>query len=320
MKRWLQWLGMALAMAGTAAFVHYVLSSLSIEDLRAHLSAGTVTAGVLAILLYSLTVPVSAFAWQRLLANFGCRQPFAQLNAILLTTQAGKYLPGNVGQHLGRAGLALARGIPASILAVSIIYEVLLLLVTGLLVGFVFGVISAPGLMRLLHDQGTALMIAVGTAVVGFIAIPLLGKALFWLVARVARTRGVDTAPLRLSGWKAPVFLIMIYALAYLLTGGATSLLAAGLFPNAELDFPLLTAAFALAWVVGFVTPGAPAGIGVREALLLLMLNGTMAAADTSLLILALRVVTTLGDMLCLAVGVAQMASLRRGSSHADRT
>ena len=73
MKRWLQWLGMALAMAGTAAFVHYVLSSLSIEDLRAHLSAGTVTAGVLAILLYSLTVPVSAFAWQRLLANFGCR-------------------------------------------------------------------------------------------------------------------------------------------------------------------------------------------------------------------------------------------------------
>lgn len=314
MKGWLRRLGIALAVTGTLLFVGHVLSSLDIDDLHAHLSARAVAAGLIATLLYSLTAPVSAFAWQRLLANLGCKKPFARLNAILLTTQVGKYLPGNVGQHLGRIGLALAEGIPAAILTASIVYEVLLLILTGVLVGVICGAFSEPGLSRLLHDHAWALATAVGIAVAGLAAVPLLGKALSWAAARVARTRGIVAAAPRLSGWKSPAFSILIYALAYLLIGAATSVLAHGLFPDAALDFMLLTAAFALAWVVGFITPGAPAGIGVREALLLLMLGGTMAAADTSLLILALRVVTTLGDMLCLAAGTAQMAWLRRSS------
>lgn len=146
MKRWIRWLGMALAVAGTVVFVGHVLSSLHLDDLRAHLSTRAAMAAVFAILLYSLTVPISAFAWQRLLASLSCRQPFARLNAILLTTQAGKYLPGNVGQHLGRVGLALAQGIPAPVLIVSIVYETSLLMLAGVLVGIACGALSGPGL------------------------------------------------------------------------------------------------------------------------------------------------------------------------------
>jgi glycosyltransferase 2 family protein len=312
MKRWARWVGMALAIAGSIAFVAYVLSSLQIEDLRAHLSARTVLAVVLATLLYSLTVPISAFAWQRLLASLGHRQPFVRLNAILLTTQAGKYLPGNVGQHLGRIGLALAQGIPAPVLVASMAYEVLLLMLAGVLVGLACGALSEPGLALLLQGRGAGLVTAIALAVAGLAAIPLLGRCLPWLVAKIARSRDLTVEPLRTLGWKTPSLSIAIYALAYLVIGAATSLLAIGLFPGASLDFALLTAAFAIAWVVGFVTPGAPAGIGVREALLLLMLGGSMGAVETSLLILALRIVTTLGDMLCFAAGLAQMAWLRR--------
>ncbi|MBC7988370.1 MAG: flippase-like domain-containing protein [Luteimonas sp.] len=312
MKRWVRWIGMALAIAGSIAFVGYVLSSLNIEDLRAHLSVRTVMAIILAMLLYSLTVPISAYAWQRLLASLGHRQPFVPLNAILLTTQAGKYLPGNVGQHLGRIGLALAQGIPAPVLVASMAYEVLLLMLAGVLVGLACSALSEPGLALLLQGRGAALATAIAVAVAGLGAIPLLGRYLPRLVARIARARDFAAEPLRAPGWTTPPLLIAIYTLAYLVIGAATSLLAVGLFPEARLDFALLTAAFAIAWVVGFVTPGAPAGIGVREALLMLMLGGSMGAAETSLLILALRIVTTLGDMLCFAAGLAQMAWLRR--------
>ena len=55
---------------------------------------------------------------------------------------------------------------------------------------------------------------------------------------------------------------------------------------------------YALAWAIGFVVPGAPGGLGVREAMLLTFLSG--AVEDKSVLIAAIlfRVATTLGDAL----------------------
>lgn len=312
MKRWLRRAGMLLAIAGTAAFIGHVLSSLQLQDLRSHLSLRTVVAMGLASMLYSLTVPISAFAWQRLLAGLGTRQSFARLDAILLTTQLGKYLPGNVGQHLGRIGMALAQGIPAPALFASLAYEVLLLLLAGALVGLVLGALSGPGLVLLLRGHGQALMAALAFAAAGLVAVPLLLRMLPWLVAKALPAQEFTPQSLRLPGGATTPSLIALYALAYLVIGAATSLLAVGLFPELRLDFALLTSAFAIAWVVGFVTPGAPAGIGVREALLLLMLSGSMGSIETSLLILALRIVTTLGDILCFLVGLMLTARLRR--------
>jgi uncharacterized membrane protein YbhN (UPF0104 family) len=102
---------------------------------------------------------------------------------------------------------------------------------------------------------------------------------------------------------------------AMLFVGAGLTVLAGGLFPAQSHDFALLTAAFTIAWAIGFVTPGAPAGLGVREALLLLMLTQPLGAADASLLILALRVATTLGDMLCFVAGLALMPMLRRAGN-----
>ena len=48
----------------------------------------------------------------------------------------------------------------------------------------------------------------------------------------------------------------------------------------------------ALAWLVGFVTPGSSAGIGVREAVLIAALEGTLGAPASALIALALRLVT----------------------------
>src|SRR6185437_10148319 len=71
--------------------------------------------------------------------------------------------------------------------------------------------------------------------------------------------------------------------------GRGLVLLAHFLLPGATQDDLLLIAAFSLAWVVGFVTPGAPGGLGVREALLLLMLAPAYSAASASILVIALR-------------------------------
>jgi hypothetical protein len=67
-----------------------------------------------------------------------------------------------------------------------------------------------------------------------------------------------------------------------------------------QLSLPWTTwlSAFALAWTVGLVVPGAPGGLGVFETVLLLRLGGGLAAAPLLAVALSYRLVATLGDVL----------------------
>ncbi|MDG2191850.1 MAG: lysylphosphatidylglycerol synthase domain-containing protein, partial [Synechococcus sp. cluster2_bin.209] len=60
-------------------------------------------------------------------------------------------------------------------------------------------------------------------------------------------------------------------------------------------------AAFGLAYAVGLVVPGAPGGLGVFEATLLLRLGGAVAEAPLLAVVLSYRLISTLADVL--AVG-----------------
>lgn len=314
MKRWVRRAGTLVAIAGGLVFVGYVVSTLDLHDLSAHLTARAAFALAASTLLFALLVPLASIAWQRMLAALGHREDFFPLLAIFATTQAGKYLPGNVGHHVGRVGLSLAQGIPLAILVASMAYEVCLLLLADLVTALGAGAFSAPGLRALLRlgNGNSGVVVAVAVAALGLAAMPLALRLLPKLTALLVRRRGGTEAVPAALPLRTMTEVVALYVLAMLLMGAGLSVLALGLFPGAPVDYALLTAAFALAWVVGFVTPGAPAGLGVREALLLAMLAHGMGASNASLLIVALRIATTLGDMLCFALGLAMMPRVRR--------
>ena len=55
--------------------------------------------------------------------------------------------------------------------------------------------------------------------------------------------------------------------------------------------------AYVVAWLIGLVTPGAPAGVGVREAVLFFLLRPLLGQADLLEIILIGRLVTAAGDL-----------------------
>ena len=61
----------------------------------------------------------------------------------------------------------------------------------------------------------------------------------------------------------------------------------------------------------GLLVPGAPAGLGVREGVLLALVGDVMPAADAVVMIALLRAVTTLGDLVHFAAGGALLRRLR---------
>jgi uncharacterized membrane protein YbhN (UPF0104 family) len=311
MKPWTRWIGSGLAVAGSLAFIVYVVSTLRFADLAGRVSLGGLAALFGAVALYCLVVPLAALAWQVLLGELGHPARYTRLNAILLATQAGKYLPGNVGQHLGRVALSLSLGIPAAVLLASMAYEFVLILIADVLTGVSASALSGPGLRIVGGERGAVLVGVVALAVAALAAIPLLGRLLPGAIKRFvpeAERAGLELPALKAGGLGR---VVAIDVAAMLCVVASISVLALGLLGRGSVDFALLTAAFTIAWAVGFVTPGAPAGIGVREALLLVVLGPALGAADASLLILALRIATTLGDLLCFAIGMALLGRER---------
>jgi hypothetical protein len=254
-------------------------------------------------------VPLSALAWKRLLATMQIAARFPRLCGIMMTTQIGKYLPGNIGHYIGRSALALKAGLPANAVAGTLLYEALLLLVTGVGVAVVAAALSQPGLAQL-RAHGMTLAWVAMACVAGVALLPFAHRWLMRAIARIAPTLpSTHAIAMRVRPADLAVA-IALYAGAYLAIGASAAILALGLWPGVVPDFALLTAAFAVAWVAGFVTPGAPAGIGVREALLLLMLAPAMGTTAATLLVLALRIASTLGDIVSFLIGAVLLSRL----------
>src|SRR5690606_21065797 len=98
---------------------------------------------------------------------------------------------------------------------------------------------------------------------------------------------------------------------SFLIVGIGFTAMAPILAPGSGFPFLQLCGAFAAAWVVGLLVPGAPAGLGVREAVLLVLLGEVMPTADAVVAIALLRVATTLGDLVHFVAGGVLLRRLR---------
>ena len=123
------------------------------------------------------------------------------------------------------------------------------------------------------------------------IATPLL--ALCALAAWLAHPHGLRLAP-ALSAFAAMLAFFAVMALVLMALGEMLGLGAS----------PALAGGGVAAWIAGFVTPGAPGGLGIREAVMVIVGAGT--SADKLLMLgILLRVVTFGGDLVCALAGRA---------------
>jgi len=301
-KRRYRTLGFIAALIVTALFAWYVVRSLRGQDLSIYATPRAALGIALCALLWSFGAPLLALAWHALLVGLGVSRPRRELFGIIGITQFAKYVPGNVAQYFGRAGMSLVRGIPPRPLAVTMILETLLVIAAAVVMGVGTGALSDVGLTVVqLHGAQLALIAAL-------VGLAIAGLFLFRRVAPPLLRRFAPKYASALDGTLLPpqsrlAQAFALYCGMYVCMGIGLILLARFLLPGAPHDYWLLIAVFALAWVVGFVTPGAPGGLGVREGLMLLMLAPVFTAASASVLVIALRVATTLGDVLILAAG-----------------
>ena len=236
---------------------------------------------------------------------------------IHLLAQPAKYLPGKVGQPAGRAALARRYGIAFSAVVPTLAFEAaagLAAAAVTILAALFGGALGAP-------PRGLPAPVALAAS-----AAAVLAAAGLWLVrpAWLARLLRLPAGPPRTGRSLARSACnlggpLVLYVSVFPLYAAAVAVLARTLFGYGETRLGTLTGALAAAWLAGFVVPGAPAGLGVREAVLVRILTPFQGAEVALGLALAFRAVTTLSDGAAFAAGLLALRGIPEASAPATR-
>jgi hypothetical protein len=172
------------------------------------------------------------------------------------------------------------------------------------------GVALLAGLPVLLAERARlgrpALLGAVAVAVVAAGA-AVFRRQLLGLVRR--RLPGLD--PGALVPAPGTVALLTVgYAAYWAVTGLAFAALVASAYRLAPGDVPLVVAAYAAAYAVGFLSLLTPAGLGVREGVLVIALAPVLPAGPALVVALVSRVWTMLAELA--GAAAAQLAATSR--------
>lgn len=233
----------------------------------------TLTATLVLAVLYALASILLAVAWWNLLRHYRLTYGLGWTIRTYGISQLAKYLPGNVFHLAGRQALGMAAGVPAGPLVKSAIWE----LASIALAGAMFGCLLLPLVVPLSPPTS----VVVGWAVVACTL--LLLRSL------------VDTA-------SAVAFACHV---AFLGMTGAIFVALCLHLPNeagpARADWTIIGGAYVIAWLIGLLTPGAPAGAGIREVVLLALLDNLIPSSALLLAVITSRSITLVGDTLFFA-------------------
>lgn len=295
-----QVLGWLVAAAAVSFFVQRLVANVGRMPHVAW-SATTGIVGAASILFAVLAIMLSGVIWQVLLRDQTIRLPWQRVISAYLVSQFGKYLPGNVGQYVGRVVLGRDMGIPVPVTLATMVTEVL------------WGVGTALGLSalslylffgsRLVALPPWASATGLGLCFAGLLVSPWLGitlaKGLFPnLLVRLFGTHGI-----RPPGWRAAIKVSLLYVACSLCMGLILQWQSIYLFDAPPAPLLQVSGFFAFAWLAGYVLPGAPAGIGVRESVMVLLFTPTFGEGTALAMGVTLRLATTLADVLAFVAG-----------------
>jgi glycosyltransferase 2 family protein len=275
------WTGRTLSAAAAVAVTAYLVRmrvwrTVSFNDPRLYAALAA------SVAMYAAGTVALGFGWVRWLRAAG-GAPFSTFAGVVIygRSQIAKYIPGNVFHFVARQALGNRLGAPHSALILSAAAETAALVTVACALGAFGGGLPAP-----FPHIPRAAALTVGVLCLAA-AVPLSS----WLarrdpVRRSPARRLLDTLVTLL--FYVPFFTGNGLCLALLL-----SLNHAGDSPSIQ----VLVGIWSICWLAGYLVPGSPGGLGVREAALVYALSGWCSRPEALVLAAELRLVSTLGDV-----------------------
>jgi len=264
MRTWLLRLVNCVLLAAAIGYLGFIIRDIDFDRLLSHLRPDNLAVAMVVALAYGLAFHLLAFSWSRTLQHLAAK-PVCLTSAMRLYafSTIAKYLPGNIFHYAGRQ-IAVARlGYGQKAAAQATALEIA-------------GHFFAAGLLLLLllpfASDGLQWLGELLRETLGFWPLLLVGAAAAAGLAGLFLARhgyrlwpGLDRRTLALVASLQVAFFALATLLGVWLAMAVLGISAAAM--------PAIAFAYLLAWLVGFLTPGAPGGLGVREACLVATLS-----------------------------------------------
>ena len=248
-------------------------------------------------------------AWRELLADLGSRISISEAWRIYFIGGLSKYVPGSIWPMLAQAELGADRGIPRSRSALSVVLCYSVMTCTGLAVGAATLPFANAGSEA--QYFWILLLIPIGAA---SLSPPVLNRLLRFVLRVTRQPAGLASVSYKglartlvwaIGAWATNG--LMIYVLMRHLSGERQGTLLVSV------------AAYSLSWSIGFLAVFAPAGAGVREAVMVAVLHTQTTTAIALTVALVSRALSVVADAVTGAAASALVGRRRLRQIRAAR-
>jgi hypothetical protein len=234
-------------------------------------------------------------AWRALIQGMGHRWSMRAAASTWLTANLGKYVPGKVMMLAGRVALCQGRGISRTSCVGGMMLEHALLVVAAapfLLAAVLLGV--------RLSTAPTAATLA-GAVLLAFIVV----RSRHWPQALInAGLKLLRQDPVEFTVQpRVRMRVLLVYMTCWLLYGLSGWALSSALGMAQDVPASVVICSFVSAWLIAFLSFVTPAGLGVREAVLVALLRPYIPTTQGMLLAVVARLSWTVIEMVGVALG-----------------
>jgi len=224
-------------------------------------------------------------AFKRIVLSLGNDVDLYTLMRIIGISMFGKYIPGKLWFTVGRIALLERVGVPKKKSFTAVVLETYLLLLSG---AFFFLI----NIFKFENNVLYSIILIVVVLFLLFLSLPKIFKNIINIFLKIFKKEKIDFN----IKFKEYIFIVSLYFLVWIFSGLEFYLLIYS-FTLKTYDFVGILSIYPASWVVGFLSFLMPAGIGVREGMIFVLLKrytGNEIAAVGSLLS---RIQVTLGEL-----------------------
>lgn len=232
-------------------------------------------------------------AWNLQLKPYGSALPAKKLYSIYAQSWIGRYIPGKVAWVGGKIYFAAQEGVDKNVAVITSFLDSMLQVIGSLLVAAVFFLViqRAPGV-----DDSLIYLTYALTAALLLCLVPRVFNFLVNLVHKVLRRTAIDEK-YRMAG--GPIWLSTAVVVgAKILSGMAVAIIALSVFGKVSFaDFLYVVAANCAATAIGMAALFAPAGLGVKESLQVVLLGAVFPREVVLVVVTLASLQSILGDL-----------------------
>ncbi len=236
---------------------------------------------------------IFTFGWKSILKRIGVSLPFFKGLKIIFYSQLGKYLPGKIWKWAGRIYFCQQLGIPTSKALLSVVLELALATISGILI-FLIAFLISPGFKINIHPFFLIIVVIMSFMIIHPKVLTRITN--FFL-------RLVKEKPIKIELNFFQICSIMTYYfMSWFCFGIAFYFLINSVTFIAPSKIPIITGSFAISSTIGVMALFAPAGLGVREGILSLLLSNFFPLSLAILLSFLCRIWISIGELVMVGV------------------